>query len=201
VFHKDGDYTAFADLLAAANERLAMCILGYILMPNHFHLVLWTHRNGELSRWMQRLMTSRVRRYHQHYHSSGHVWQGRFKAFPIEQDEHLHTVLRYAERNPLRAGLVERAEEWPWSSLAWRVAKGRPVGKRPAMLAKWPIVCPRDWIERVNAPITPAEVEALQHSIDRGAPFGDKRRKEKVAVKLGIESALRPRGRPRKAEK
>jgi putative transposase len=58
-----------------------------------------------------------VRRYHGHYQSSGHVWQGRFKAFPIQQDEHLLTVLRYIERNPLRAGLVARAEDWLWSSL------------------------------------------------------------------------------------
>ena len=72
---------------------------------------------------MQWLLTSHVRRYHRHYHGSGHVWQGRFKAFPIEQDEHLLTVLRYVERNPLRANLVERAEDWPWSSLAWRAGR------------------------------------------------------------------------------
>ncbi len=89
-----------------ANERLPLRILGYVLLPNHFHLVLWPRRDGDLSRWMQWLLTSHVRRYHRHYHGSGHVWQGRFKAFPIEQDEHLLAVLRYVERNPLRANLV-----------------------------------------------------------------------------------------------
>ena len=127
MFHKEGDYAAFVDLLAAANERLPMRMLGYVLMPNHFHLVLWPHAAGDLSRWMQWLLTIHVRRYHRHYHSSGHVWQGRFKAFPIEQDEHLLTVLRYVERNPLRAGLVERAEDWHWSSLAWRTT-GQAAG-------------------------------------------------------------------------
>jgi len=72
-------------------------------MPNHFHLVLWPHKDGDLSRWMQWLLTAHVRRYHKHYASSGHVWQGRFKAFPIEEDDHLLTVLRYVERNPHRA--------------------------------------------------------------------------------------------------
>src|SRR4029078_883694 len=117
VFHKEADYAAFVDLMVEANERLPLRILGYVLMPNHFHLVLWPRGDGDLSRWMQWLLTAHVRRYHRHYHGSGHVWQGRFKAFPIEQDEHLLTVLRYVERNPLRANLVERAEDWQWSSL------------------------------------------------------------------------------------
>src|SRR3990172_9968876 len=131
VFHKEGDYAAFVDLLAAANDRLPMRILGYVLMPNHFHLVLWPRAAGDLSRWMQWLLTSHVRRYHRHYHSSGHVWQGRFKAFPIEQDEHLIPVLRYVERNPLRAkGLpVRKAERWPWSSVG---TPGKDV-ERPAL--------------------------------------------------------------------
>src|SRR5437762_176909 len=133
VFHKDGDFAAFLDLMVAANERLPLRILGYALMPNHFHLVLWPRGDGDLSHWMQWLLTSHVRRYHRHYHGSGHVWQGRFKAFPIQQDEHLLTVLRYVERNPLRAKLVRQAEAWAWSSLSWRSS-----GKRPQLLADWP---------------------------------------------------------------
>jgi putative transposase len=83
--------------------------------------VLWPHGDGDLGRWMQWLLTTHVHGYRAAHHSSGHVWQGRFKAFAIEEDHHLLTVLRYVERNPLRAGLVERAEDWPWSSLrAWR---------------------------------------------------------------------------------
>ncbi|MBY0526977.1 MAG: hypothetical protein K2R98_26525 [Gemmataceae bacterium] len=61
---------------------------------------------------MHWLLNTHVRRYHQHYHGSGHVWQGRFKAFPMAEDEHLLAVLRYIERNPLRAKLTRRAERW-----------------------------------------------------------------------------------------
>jgi REP-associated tyrosine transposase len=197
VFHKERDYAAFLELLVDANERLPMRLLGYVLMPNHFHLVLWPKGDGDLSRWMQWLMTSHVRRYHRHYHGSGHVWQGRFKAFPIEQDEHLLTVLRYVERNALHARMVRRAENWPWSSLAWRLRGG----VRPAMLAEWPLACPRDWLAHVNSVQNEAEELAVQQSIARGAPFGDKRWIERTAVRLGLESSLRPRGRPRKAEK
>jgi len=193
VFHKEGDYAAFVDLLAAAKERLPLRILGYVLMPNHFHLVLWPRAAGDLSRWMQWLLTSHVRRYHRHYHGSGHVWQGRFKAFPIQEDEHLVSVLRYVERNPLRANLVECAEDWAWSSLAWR---GR--GRRPTLLSKWPVPCPRNWVAHVNAPQTEAELSALQHSIARGTPLGDQRWQARIAKRLDLESTLRPRGRPRK---
>ena len=193
VFRKPADYAAFLDLMAEANERLPLRILGYVLMPNHFHLVLWPRGNGDLSRWMQWLLTSHVRRYHRHYQGSGHVWQGRFKAFPIEQDEHLLTVLRYVERNPLRANLVARAEEWAWSSLAWR-----PSRKRPTMLADWPVPCPRNWVAHVNAVETEAELAALRRSIARGTPYGDEKWAGLIAKRLGLESSLRPRGRPRK---
>jgi putative transposase len=196
VFHQDGDYAAFVKLLLMANERLPLRILGYVLMPNHFHLVLWPRGDGDLSRWMQWLLTAHVRRYHRHYASSGHVWQGRFKAFPIQRDAHLLTVLRYVERNPRRANLVERAEDWPWSSLSWRRR-----GRQPALLAEWPVPCPRNWVATVNAAQNPAEEEALQRSIARGAPFGDAQWQTRTAARLGLESSLRPRGRPRKAEK
>jgi putative transposase len=122
VFHKDADYAAFVALFEPACERLRMRIVGYCLMPNHCHLVLWPYGDGDLGRWMQWLMTAHVRRYHRHYGGSGHVWQGRFKAFPIQQDAHFLTLLRYAERNALRAKLVRRAEDWTWSSLRQRSA-------------------------------------------------------------------------------
>jgi putative transposase len=122
VFHKADDYAAFLKLLPLGMDRLPMRIVGFCLMPNHFHMVLWPHNDGDLGRFMQWLLTSHVRRYHRHYKSSGHVWQGRFKAFPIQQDEHLLAVLRYVERNPLRARLVKRAENWNWSSLRERLS-------------------------------------------------------------------------------
>ena len=195
VFHKGDDYAAFIELMAEANQRLPMRILGYTLMPNHFHLLLWPRGDGDLSRWMQWLLTAHVRRYHRHYHGSGHVWQGRFKAFPIQQDEHLLSVLRYAERNALRANLVALAEAWPWSSLAWRRSR-----RRPELLCDWPVPCPRQWVQHVNAPQSDAELAALRRSIARGTPYGHDRWTERVAQRLGLESSLRPRGRPRKTE-
>jgi len=86
VFHKDSDYAAFLDLLGAAKTRHPLKIFGFCLMPNHFHLVVAPTSIDGLSPFMQWWMTSHARRYHWHYRSHGHVWQGRFKSFPIQQD-------------------------------------------------------------------------------------------------------------------
>src|SRR5471030_829746 len=83
VFHKDNDYHAFVKLIRQASAPVPMRLLGFCLMPNHFHLALWPHGDEDLSAWMGWLLTAHVRRYHKHYRSSGHVWQGRFKAFPV----------------------------------------------------------------------------------------------------------------------
>lgn len=190
VFRKAEDYAAFRDLLAEAVDRVRMRVLAYCLMPNHFHLALWPRGASDLSRFMQWLLTAQVRRYHRHYQSSGHVWQGRFKAFPIQQDEHLLTVLRYIERNPLRAGLVARAEDWPWSSL-----RGR--GGKEVWLQAVPVLEPKDWVNWVNAPMTDAEVAALRHSVNRGTPFGSAAWVQRTARRLGLEASVNPRGRPR----
>jgi putative transposase len=196
VFHKAEDYAAFIGLFEPACERLRMRILGYCLMPNHFHLVLRPYGDGDLGRWMQWLMTSHVRRYHRHYGSSGHIWQGRFKAFPIQEDDHFLTVLRYVERNALRAALVRRAEAWPWGSLRARLARGGSE-----LLAATPVRLPRNWKSAVNDPQTEAEVAAIRHSIQRGTPFGSETWTKRAARQLGLESTLRPRGRPRKEAK
>lgn len=198
VFHQDEDYAEFLELLRLANERIRMRLLTACLMPNHFHLVVWPREDGDLSRWMQWLLTSHVRRYHRRRGrgSSGHVWQGRFKAFPIQSDEHLLTVMRYVERNPARARLCRKAEAWRWSR-SW---EGKPR-HGAGLFHPPPVALPRNWLARVNRPETDQELAALRRSIVRGTPFGAADWVAGAAVKMGLESSLRPRGRPRLEEK
>src|SRR4051794_20974212 len=98
-----------------------MRVLAYFVLLNHFHLALWPHRDGDLCRWMQWLLTALVRRQRRRHGGSGHVWQGRFRAFPIQEDAHLRAVMRDIERNPLRAELVPRSED----GLVERASLGR----------------------------------------------------------------------------
>lgn len=196
VFHGDDDFVAFVDLMREAHEKVPMRLTGYCLMTDHFNLLLRPHEDGDLSRWMQWLMTSHVRRYHRQYKSSGHVWQGRFKAFPVQSDGHYLTVPRYVEPNPLRAKMVERSQDWEWSSLK-PTARSGPDG----LLCDGPIRKPAQWTRYVNGVETESELKSLRQSVARGTPFGDTRWQTKTAAALGLESSLRPRGRPRQPTK
>lgn len=204
VFHKDPDYAAFLDLIGQACRRQLqavpgspMRVLAWCLMPNHFHLVLWPTGDGELSKWMGWLGTTHARRYRLHYRDSGHIWQGRFKSFPVEEDEHLYDVLRYVERNALRAGLVKRAQDWPWGSLSCRAAGGGGGGQRPAFLSQWPVDEPRDWVEIVNRPQTEAELARMRQSVEKGRPYGEAGWMDRTVERLGLQPTLRGAGRPR----
>ena len=119
IFEDEEDFGAFEKVLLQAVERSQTRLLAYCLMPNHWHLVVWPRQDGELSRFIGWLTLTHTQRWHAHRHStgSGHVYQGRFKSFPIQEDEHLYAVARYVERNALRAHLVRRAEPWRWGSL------------------------------------------------------------------------------------
>ena len=200
IFHKDADYEAFERILSEAKERHDMRALAYCLMPNHWHLVLWPRRDGDLSRFMGWLTLTHTQRWHAHRGTggTGHVYQGRFKSFPVQADDHFLTVCRYVERNALRANLMKRAEQWRWCSL-WRRMHGDAEAKK--LLSDWPVRCPRDWKGWVNEPQSEQEVEALRRAIIRGSPYGEESWVERVVKRLGLEMTLRPRGRPRKSEK
>ncbi|OGI51034.1 MAG: hypothetical protein A3B81_05315 [Candidatus Muproteobacteria bacterium RIFCSPHIGHO2_02_FULL_65_16] len=197
IFKKEEDYRAFERVLATVQERVAMRILAYCLMPNHWHLVLWPRRDNDLSTFMRLLTLTHTQRWHAHRRSagSGHLYQGRFKSFVVQQDAYLLTVCRYVERNALRAKLVKRAEAWRWSSL-WRYQYGDTKAK--ALLSEWPVDRPRHWVQRVNQPETDAELQSLRGSVNRGSPFGGAVWVKRVVSRLGLESTLRPRGRPRR---
>ena len=196
LFEKPADYSAFETILAEAQDHTRIRIAAYCLMPNHWHLLLWPRQDGELSEVLRWITVTHTQRWHAHHRTTGTgpVYQGRFKSFPIQTDGHFLTVARYVERNALRAKLVDRAESWQWSSL-WRRIQGDPT--RMAWLSDWPVERPRDWVTRVNLPHRASELEALRLSVQRGRPFGAERWVRRMAKRFGMESTLRPRGRPK----
>jgi putative transposase len=195
IFEKTGDYQALEKVLRQADAFVGMRVLAYCAMPNHWHLVLWPRRDGDLSEYLRWLTVTHTQRWHAHHHTSGTgpLYQGRFKSFPVQADEHLLTVCRYVERNPLRAGLVRRAETWRWSSLWHRVK-----GSGQTLLAAGPVPLPEHWVAHVNAAETEGELEALRRSVLRGTPYGSGEWQKRTGVRLGLQATLRPRGRPRK---
>jgi putative transposase len=169
-------------------------------MPNHWHLIVWPRTDGELSRFVGWLTLTHTQRWHAHRRSagSGHVYQGRFKSFPIQEDEHFLCVARYVERNALRARLVRRAEQWRWSSLS-RWVNGSAADRE--LLAAWPLPRKPNWVEHVNIPQTEAELAAIRRRMQCGNPFGSEAWSCQTVRELGLETTLRPRGRPKGVEK
>ena len=194
LFHEHSDYAAFLSLITETQREFELPILAACLMPNHVHLVVRPAGDADLSIWTHRLFTTHVRRHHRKYQSTGRLWQGRFKAFPIQPDHHLITVIRYVERNALRAGLVARAEHWHWGSLRWRGMQG----SWRIELAKSPVPLPENWVTYVNEPQTLSEVESIRACISRHRPFGTENWVQREARDLGLLQSIAPLGRPRR---
>ncbi len=134
-----------------------------------------------------------TQRYHTHRGTTGygHVYQGRYKSFPVQDDDHFHVVCRYVQRNALTAKLVKRAEDYRWGRLFNWLG-----GESPIELVPWPVRSLPRWVARVNAALSQKEIDALERSETRGIPFGDQTWTENTIKRLGLESTSRPRGRP-----
>jgi len=172
IFEHDRDYLAFERVLAEVQERVPMRILAWCVMPNHWHLLLWPRRDGDLSNYMRLVTLTHTQRRHANRASAGtgHLYQGRFK-------------------------LVQRAEEWRWGSL-WRMQRGKV--DQPPRIDPWPVTRPTDWLAYVNQPAQVVEVDALRRWARRGSPYGDGVWVACISEQLGLKSTLRPRGRPAK---
>jgi len=183
IFENDGDYAAFESVLEEATRRFQMRLLSYCVMPNHWHLVVYPRNDGDHSRFTGWLTLTHTQRWHTCHGSTGTgpLYQGRFKSFAAQSGEHLLAVCRYVERNPLRAGLVRRAEQWKWNSL-WRREYG--VVEQQSVLSDWPVSRPTDWLRRVNVAETAGELAAIRVAVARGFPFGDAKWRRSVVERL-----------------
>lgn len=187
LFAFNGDYEAFLGILSSTQRREGLQLLGYVVMPNHWHLVAWPDAVQQLSRFMQRVTSAHaaIVRTHSHSIGQGHIYQGRYHATVVTDDEQLFRTLRYVEANPVRAGLVGRAEFWRWSSLDERLGSPRLIVDPPVPLP--PLAT---WLDLVN---TPTGEEARP----------DKPRRPRLGVAFALDTAPAPaedgrdRDRPR----
>lgn len=193
IFHCSADYAAFLELMSQAQQIVNLQITAACLMPNHFHLVVRQLGDEDIPRWIQWLCTTHARHYHSKHQTFGRLWQGRYRAFLVQGDHYLLTLLRYVERNALRKNLVTRAEDWRWGSLHWRL---KPPG--PIELTAPPLELPTAWTEWVNQPQTAAELEAIRTSVNRQRPYGDPEWVKEKAREASLDQTLVEVGRPKK---
>jgi putative transposase len=197
MLRKEADFEAFERVMVEARLRQPLRILSYCVLSNHWHFVVWPEADGQLTDFFRRLAHTHAMRWRVSHRTVGygHLYQGRFKSFPVQSDDHLLSVLRYVERNPLSARLVERAQLWRWGSL-WSRVHGDETIK--ALLSPWPVDRPANWTARVNTPLTAKELDRLRLSIERERPYGTDEWVRQTVADLGLEHTVRSEGRPRK---
>ena len=195
IFKKHSDFEAFERVLAQGLERSNMRLCGYCLMGNHWHLLLWPCEDGDLSAFMQWVTMTHTQRWHAAHNTAGigHVYQGRFKSFPVQSDEHYLKVMQYIESNPLRARIVESSKDWQYSSLAIR----QGFDKENLSLSKGPLALPQNWDKLVDVVPNQTQLDQLQLCIKKGRPFGSDIWTTRTANRMELQSTLRPRGRPK----
>jgi len=195
LFFKDADFEAFEQLIAEGLQMFLVDLIAYQWMDNHWHMVLSPQVDGGMSAFLGWITLTHTQRYHAHHQTTGygHVYQGRYKSFPVQDDDHFYVVCRYVERNALTANLVKRAENYRWGSLSNWLG-----GESPIELAPWPVRRLPRWVERVNQALGKKELTALRRSVTRSVPYGDDTWTKAMVKRLGLESTMRPRGRPKK---
>ena len=193
LFEDQVGYEIFLRSLIHAHGRVPIELFSYCLMPNHFHLVVRPDSDVQLSQFMRRLTSTHGKRWHTLRGSvgGGAVYQGRFRAVPVQGDRHFLTVCRYVERNALRAKLVTRAEAWPWSSAHQRCNLSHVIE-----LSTWPILQPGNWTDILNGSEPVAEAAAIRKALVQGLPLGDPAWRNATIQRLGLEGKERGRGRP-----
>ena len=187
LFRDHSEYLASHHLLARALVERPIRLLGYCFMPNHVHMVAWPSTDLQLTATMHWLFATHARALHRWRGTDGRgaIYQARFRAVPIQNETYLYRALRYVERNPVRGGMTDRAEAWPWSSAS-------PVSRMHGIeLAEWPVPKPADWLDFVNTPEPAPDLDFIRTCTAKGKPI---QRVEDLRVIAAI-SATKNRGK------
>ncbi len=193
IFKKDLDFIAFENILAEGIERFSMRLCGYCIMSNHWHMLLWPADDGDLSDFMHWITMTHVRRWHTAHGTGGigHVYQGRYKSFPIQHNSHYLKTMRYIEANPCKAGIAQTPADWQWSSYTQRLNAPKPFDLNPG-----PLKIPDNWPTIVKAAIPANDSAQIANCIKRGSPYGDEEWITKTAKQMKLESTITKPGRP-----
>jgi putative transposase len=191
LFAHPNDYDLFLGVIREALQRVPIRLLAYVLMPNHWHLVLWPRRGQLLADLMKWATGTHVQWYRMITGTRGRgaLYQGRYKAIPVETDTYFYNLIRYVERNPLRKGLVRDVRSWRWSS-AWP----RPAADHPP-LSEWPVPVPADWEARLCEREDGSELDEIRTAIRRSIPYGRPAWQKAVVKRLGWRTGLERPGR------
>ena len=192
----DTDRVTYLELLREYSQLYRLSLLGFCLMSNHVHLIAVPNTPMALAQSLKQAHGRYASYWNARQQSTGHVWQGRFYSCPLDEF-HLWTALRYVELNPVRAGMVETAQQWRWSSAAAHCGITNP----DAMLEmnrwrkRWTT---GEWREFLSQAESPSMVSELRRSTHTGRPLGDPEFVAALEESMSRPLAPRKGGRPKK---
>ena len=195
IFNSDDDFLPVISALEETLKLYPIEIFSFCLMSNHWHFVVRPHSDGDLGRFFGKLTQKVTQRWHAYHHTvgSGHLFQGRFKSFLVQTDSYFIQLMKYVEANPLRANLVNRAEDWKWGSLWLRQNSPETV---KCLLATWPLEYSGNYLKDINEPLPKLFLEQVRGSINRGRPLGDEAWVRGMVEKYNLKYTIRREGRP-----
>lgn len=197
IFETDDDFKAVLETMEETLAKMPLDIFSYCIMSNHWHFAVRPKQDGDMGRFFGKMTQTITQRWHAFHHTtgSGHLFQGRFKTFLVQTDSYFIQLMKYIEANPLRAGLVNRAEDWKWGSLYARRINPEWASK---ILSCWPVDIPSNYLQGVNQPLPKIFIEQIRGSVTRGRPLGDENWVNSVIGKYSLEHTMRPRGGQKK---
>lgn len=197
IFFTDEDREAYLSWLKEYCEKFGVEILAYCLMTNHIHLVAVPSTDDGLQRVLKPLHMRYAQRINRSRGWKGHLWQGRFFSSPLDE-AYLWAAVRYVERNPVRAGMVRRAEDYRWSSAAAHCGKRLDGLLDPASGLSRTFSEIEDWSAWLAEGDETEELQMLRRNVEKGLPCGSEGFVQKLGRQVGRLLAYRPQGRPRK---
>ena len=200
VFFEKNDYVAYLDWLVEAAERYGCAIHAYVLMTNHIHILATPEKKNSISLMMQYIGRFYVPYINHTYGSSGTIWEGRYKASMIHDEEYLLTCMRYIELNPVRADMVKTPGAYRWSTYR---ANGRGEANQRVQPHSLYLALGRTRKRRQEAyqalfkvPIDQKEINKIRSAWQTGTPLGNEHFKKKIEAKLKCKVGQARRGRP-----
>jgi putative transposase len=196
IFESGGDFDAVIASLEETLKMIPLEIFSFCIMSNHWHFAVRSRFDGDLGRFFGKFTQKFTQRWHKYHQTvgSGHLFQGRFKSFLVQTDSYFIQLMKYIEANPLRAGMVPKAEEWKWGSLYLRINN---VGMANDILKPWPVGMPNDYLLSVNEPLRKVFLDQVRNSVVRGRPLGTMEWVQKKVDDYGLESTIREPHRPK----
>ncbi len=193
VFWEPEDFERYLEILGEGSRRYGLQIWAYCLMPNHVHLIARPAAAESMSRALQWIHAQYARAVNRRREWTGHLWQQRYYSAPMDWQQ-VPLTMRYVLRNPVRAGLVERAVEWPWSSAAAHCGL-----LTDDLIADDRILAGLgDLVRELELPETEAQLERVRRCTRTGIAIGSRQFRAELEAKFGLPVAPRRPGRPPK---